>query len=107
ARTAHRAMNTSSGVDTAMTTTERPIAIEPIRPEPPSDPVGVFARPVSTTGWRSWLFTVDHKRIGIMYGFVALSFFAIGGLEALLIRAQLAGPNGTILSADIYNQMFT
>ena len=62
---------------------------------------------METTGWRSWAFTVDHKKIGIMYGAVAMFFFIIGGLEAGLIRLQLAGPDGTILSADKYNQMFT
>jgi cytochrome c oxidase subunit 1 len=73
----------------------------------PSQAYGVFKRPVSSTGWRSWLFTVDHKKLGIMYGVAAMVFFIIGGLEALLIRAQLAGPEGTVLSADQYNQMFT
>ncbi len=68
---------------------------------------GYLRRPVETKGWRSWAFTVDHKKIGIMYGAVALFFFIIGGLEAGLIRLQLAGPDGTILSADKYNQMFT
>jgi cytochrome c oxidase subunit I len=68
---------------------------------------GYLRRPVETTGWRSWAFTVDHKKIGIMYGAVAMFFFIIGGLEAGLIRLQLAGPDGTILSADKYNQMFT
>ena len=53
------------------------------------------------------MFTVDHKKLGIMYGVAAMVFFVVGGIEALLIRAQLAGPNGTILSADVYNQMFT
>ena len=69
--------------------------------------MGIFRRPVSSTGWRSWLFTVDHKRIGIMYGAAAVGFFLVGGIEALAIRAQLAGPDGTILSSDLYNQMFT
>jgi cytochrome c oxidase subunit 1 len=73
----------------------------------PSTSYGYFRRPVQTTGWRSWVFTVDHKKIGIMYGVVAMSFFFVGGFEALLIRAQLAQPDGTILSADKYNQMFT
>jgi cytochrome c oxidase subunit 1 len=73
----------------------------------PSTTYGVFRRPVETTGWKSWLFTVDHKKIGIMYGVVAFAFFLVGGFEALLIRAQLAGNEGTILSADKYNQMFT
>ncbi|MGB1727183.1 MAG: cytochrome c oxidase subunit I, partial [Ilumatobacteraceae bacterium] len=73
----------------------------------PSTSYGVLRRPVETTGWKSWLFTIDHKKLGIMYGVVAMAFFIIGGIEALLIRAQLAGPNGTVLSADKYNQMFT
>jgi cytochrome c oxidase subunit I len=73
----------------------------------PSSSYGVFRRPVESTGWKSWLFTIDHKKLGIMYGVTALFFFFVGGFEALLIRAQLAGPDGTILSADKYNQMFT
>jgi cytochrome c oxidase subunit 1 len=73
----------------------------------PSSSYGVFRRPVESTGWKSWLFTIDHKKLGIMYGVVAMFFFLVGGFEALLIRLQLAGPNGTILSADKYNQMFT
>ena len=73
----------------------------------PSTTYGVFRRPVETTGWKSWVFTIDHKKIGIMYGATALFFFLVGGLEALLIRAQLAGEEGHILSADKYNQMFT
>src|SRR5262245_54130716 len=73
----------------------------------PSTTYGVFRRPVETTGWKSWLFTVDHKKLGILYCGTALFFFLVGGLEALLIRAQLAGTEGHILSADKYNQMFT
>src|SRR6187431_1678319 len=73
----------------------------------PSSSFGYLRRPVQTTGWRSWAFTVDHKQIGIMYGVVAMTFFVVGGLEASLIRAQLAQADGTILSADKYNQMFT
>jgi cytochrome c oxidase subunit 1 len=79
--------------------------------EPSAQPTarrrGVFSRPTETTGWLSWLTTVDHKKIGIMYGVGALIFFVIGGVEALLIRAQLAGPEGEVLSADAYNQIFT
>lgn len=79
-----------------------------LRPAPKaSTNYGYLRRPVETTGWRSWAFTVDHKKIGIMYGAVAMFFFILGGLEAALIRLQLAGPDGTILSADKYNQMFT
>ena len=73
----------------------------------PTTSYGYFRRPVQSTGWRSWAFTVDHKKIGIMYGAVAMIFFFVGGFEALLIRLQLAQPDGTILSADKYNQMFT
>jgi cytochrome c oxidase subunit I len=73
----------------------------------PASSYGVFRRPVSTTGWRSWLFTVDHKKLGIMYGVAAMFFFLVGGIEALLIRTQLAAPDNTVLSASLYNQMFT
>ena len=69
--------------------------------------MGAVARPVASKGWREWLFTVDHKKIGIMYGVVSMFFFIVGGVEALLIRLQLAAPDGHILSADKYNQMFT
>ena len=63
----------------------------------PSSSLGVFRRPVSTTGWRVWVFTVDHKKLGIMYGVAAMFFFIVGGIEALLIRSQLARPNGKVL----------
>ncbi len=72
------------------------------------EPLGVFARPVKPKRpWRNWLFTVDHKKIGIMYGSAAMFFFLIGGSEALLIRAQLWAPRGKLLSAELYNQVFT
>ncbi len=58
-------------------------------------------------GLWSWLTTVDHKRIGIMYGLAALFFFVVGGLEALVIRVQLAQPEAAVISADAYNQLFT
>ncbi|MBP9202022.1 MAG: cbb3-type cytochrome c oxidase subunit I, partial [Gemmatimonadales bacterium] len=59
------------------------------------------------TGLWSWITTVDHKRIGIMYGLTAFLFFLIGGLEALVIRMQLWGPDGRLVSAEVYNQLFT
>jgi Heme/copper-type cytochrome/quinol oxidases, subunit 1 len=68
---------------------------------------GFLARPHAKTGWWSWVTTVDHKKIGIMYGVSAFIFFIAGGAEALLLRSQLARPNGTILSAAAYNQIFT
>jgi cytochrome c oxidase subunit 1 len=59
------------------------------------------------TGLWSWITTVDHKRIGIMYGVTAFLFFLVAGIEALLIRVQLAVPNNDFLSAESYNQLFT
>ena len=59
------------------------------------------------TGLWSWLTTVDHKRIGVLYLYTSLFFFLFGGLEAVIIRAQLAGPNKTLVSAEMYNQLFT
>ncbi|MCZ7526953.1 MAG: cytochrome c oxidase subunit I [Acidimicrobiia bacterium] len=67
----------------------------------------LLRRPRATTGVWSWFTTVDHKKIGIMYGAGALIFFVVGGIEALLIRLQLAGPDGSLLTAGQYNQLFT
>src|SRR6266436_5244624 len=67
----------------------------------------LFARPRSPKGVWSWITTVDHKRIGILYGFTSFAFFLVGGFEALLIRAQLATPNGKVLNANVYDQVFT
>ena len=58
-------------------------------------------------GLWSWLTTVDHKRIGILYGATALVFFFVGGLEALLMRIQLSKPDNAWMSAEMYNQLFT
>jgi cytochrome c oxidase subunit 1 len=61
----------------------------------------------ANTGIWSWLTTVDHKRIGALYLVSGIIFFVIGGLEAAVIRAQLATPNGRLVSAEMYNQLFT
>jgi len=58
-------------------------------------------------GLRSWLLTLDHKRIGIMYLVSILGAFLLGGVFALLIRTELLTPARTIMDADTYNQMFT
>ena len=58
-------------------------------------------------GLRSWLFTLDHKRIGIMYLVSILASFLLGGIFALLIRTELLTPGKTIVDANTYNQMFT
>jgi len=55
----------------------------------------------------SWVATVDHKRIGIMYLLGALVFLVIAGAEALLMRAQLATPGGHVISPSFYNQLLT
>ncbi|HET7481424.1 MAG TPA: cytochrome c oxidase subunit I [Actinomycetota bacterium] len=68
---------------------------------------GLFARPTATKGFWSWIFTVDHKKIGILYGATAFFFFLVGGTEALFVRLQLAQPNGQVLNANVYNQFFT
>jgi cytochrome c oxidase subunit 1 len=87
---------------------ETPEIVEPTAPPvTATTSYGLMRRPVQTTGWRTWAFTVDHKRIGIMYGVTAMLFFLLGGIEAGLIRLQLAAPDGQVLSADKYNQMFT
>nr|WP_089722081.1 cytochrome c oxidase subunit I [Candidatus Entotheonella palauensis] len=66
-----------------------------------------WSRPTTDAGRWGWLTTVDHKRIGILYGITAFAFLIIGGLEALLIRLQLAGPDLNIIGAETYNQLFT
>ncbi|MCU1225867.1 MAG: cytochrome c oxidase, subunit [Edaphobacter sp.] len=54
-----------------------------------------------------WLTTVDHKKIGLMYIGSALIFMVIGGFEAILIRIQLAIPNNTFVSPQVFDQLFT
>src|SRR5215210_6091873 len=58
-------------------------------------------------GWTSWVTTTDHKRIGIMYLVLTFAFFILGGVEALLIRLQLAQADNTLLDPQTYNQLFT
>src|SRR6266511_2380604 len=80
-----------------MATIERPVGPVPVIKQAAKEP----------TGWASWLTTVDHKKIGIMYVVAAFFFFILGGIEALLLRVQLGTPNNTFLSPDAYNQIFT
>ncbi|GGA73966.1 cytochrome c oxidase subunit 1 [Edaphobacter acidisoli] len=54
-----------------------------------------------------WVTTVDHKKIGIMYIVYALIFLVIGGVEAILMRIQLAVPNNHFVSPQVFNQLFT
>ena len=55
----------------------------------------------------SWLVTLDHKRIGILYILTSLGFFVLGGLLAVFMRAQLAAPNETFLTKNSYNEALT
>jgi cytochrome c oxidase subunit 1 len=66
-------------------------------------PVPALAR----TGLLSWIATTDHKRIGIMYMVTAFAFFFVAGIMAMLIRAQLAQPNQSIVTSHTYSQLFT
>jgi cytochrome c oxidase subunit I len=59
------------------------------------------------SGIWSWVTTLDHKRIGIMYLFTTFFFFAAGGLMALVIRLQLEHANNQVVSAQAYDQLFT
>ncbi len=56
---------------------------------------------------KSWLLTVDHKRIAILYLISINVFFLLGGLAASIVRLELVTPQGDLLSADMYNRMFT
>ena len=64
-------------------------------------------RPTATEGFWGWVFTVDHKKIGVLYGVTALLFFLLGGVEALIMRLQLASPDNDLISAERFNQLFT
>jgi len=68
---------------------------------------GTLSQAHEDSGVWSWLTTVDHKRIGIMYGVTGFVFMLVGGIEALMIRTQLATPNGTVVDAELFNQLFT
>jgi cytochrome c oxidase subunit 1 len=58
-------------------------------------------------GLRSWLLTVDHKRIAILYLISITIFFFVGGFFAVLLRLELMTPQGDIVSAETYNKLFT
>jgi cytochrome c oxidase subunit I len=58
-------------------------------------------------GWLGWVATTDHKRIGMLYLATSFAFMMLGGVEALLMRTQLAEPNNTLLTPERYNQVLT
>ena len=68
---------------------------------------GVIARPIGYAGVWGWITTVDHKRIGVLYGVTALILMMVAGLEAGVIRLQLSSADNDIIGAARFNQMFT
>jgi cytochrome c oxidase subunit 1 len=74
--------------------------------EPQAEPGHVSYLKDGYSIW-SWLFTVDHKRIGILYLIFMTLFFAVGGTLAGMIRLNLISPSGAILENDQYNKTFT
>ncbi|MCX8060625.1 MAG: cbb3-type cytochrome c oxidase subunit I, partial [Aquificaceae bacterium] len=67
----------------------------------------VSYKPYFSAGLKEWIFTTDHKKIGIMYGVTSLLFFLIAGLSALAIRMELYQPGLQYMSEDAYNQALT
>ena len=82
-------------------------------PEPPDSDLDDTARRELEETWKSpsgllgWLTETSHTALGKRYIVTAFVFFALGGIEALLMRLQLARPENTVLGADLYNQVFT
>src|SRR5260370_10864901 len=64
-------------------------------------------RPRQTKRWLDWVLTTDHKKIGIMYLVLTFVFFILGGVEALLMRTQLAVPGNSLLTGERYNELLT
>jgi cytochrome c oxidase subunit I len=83
------------------TTTEQ--AVRPV----PQILVHEVHKPRQTRQWLDWVLTTDHKKIGIMYLVLTFVFFILGGVEALLMRSQLAVPNNTLISGEHYNELLT
>jgi cytochrome c oxidase subunit 1 len=89
-----------------VTTTVEPIA-------PATSPIGQLALAQLEQTWRGrsgfwgWLTTTDHKSIGLRYIITAFVFFLLGGVEAAMVRAQLARPENRLIGPDLYNQLFS
>ena len=73
----------------------------------PAQLVAHRVEPVGGRGWMGWVTTTDHKRIGVLYLVTAFAFMMLGGVEALLMRTQLAEPGNTLLTGQRYNQVLT
>ena len=92
-------------MSTLVTEPHAPAHGHPLKPE--KSQIGLMRPDHNKSVLVDWLTTVDHKKIGVMYGALALFFFVIGGIEALFIRAQLIVPENNLVSAQTYNQLFT
>jgi cytochrome c oxidase subunit 1 len=57
--------------------------------------------------WQSWLLTVDHKRIAILYLIAITGFFIVGGVTATIVRLELMTPRGDMVQSETYNKLFT
>ena len=68
---------------------------------------GALARPRALDVVWSWVTTVDHKRIGVLYLVTGVVFFLGAGVEALFLRLQLARADSTIVAPETFNQLFT
>jgi cytochrome c oxidase subunit I len=74
---------------------------------PAVEPAPLHASATRKSVILDWLLTTDHKKIGVMYIWLAFFFFALGGIFALLMRTQLAAPGLHVLRPDIYNQIMS
>ncbi|WP_372789791.1 cytochrome c oxidase subunit I [Paraconexibacter sp.] len=83
--------------------TERRARREVLLPQIVAHRVARMPRPA----WTGWVTTTDHKRIGVLYLVTAMSFMLLGGVEALLMRSQLAQADNTLLNPQVYNQIMT
>ena len=64
-------------------------------------------RPIHPTGVWDWLTTIDHKKIGVLYGVTAFFLFLTGGVEALWMRVQLMGPEADFVTPEGYKELVT
>src|SRR5690554_3598781 len=67
----------------------------------------LFIRPHRRTGLVSWLTTVDHKKLGILYILSSFAFLGLASVEAFIMRLQLMRPDQQLVSPDTFNQLFT
>ena len=74
---------------------------------PPPAPTGPLNYLVADRGLRSWLFTMDHKRIGVMYLISVLLAFLLGGIFATLLRLELVNPEQDLVGPNGYNRLFS